>query len=471
MKIALVTSEAVPFAKTGGLADVCGALPLALEDLGHEVVMIMPKYQAVRSSGTVFKSLDRDFDWTAMGEASKAYFLKNDMYLREGLYGDTLGDYPDNLKRFSYLSMKALELFKKIDFNPDIIHCHDWQASLVPVFAKAYPNKFFFKGEKKTKILLTIHNISYQGIFSKEQMPDTGLGWEYFSVSALEFFDRINVLKGGILYADLINTVSVTHSREVQTKEFGCGLEGVLSDKKDRFFGIINGVDYKVWNPQGDPNIFKNYSVDTVEDKKLNKVCLQGICGLAKDDKLPLLGFVGRLVEQKGIDLILRSLPHLCRRGMQVVLLGSGEPKYERELTELAKQFPKLVSVSLRFDDQLAHRIYAASDVFLMPSRFEPCGIGQLISFKYGTVPVVYKTGGLADTVIDYSLKRTDGTGFVFTDYNETEFLLSIQRAIELFADKERWHDLMKRLMHLNFSWKESAKEYVSLYEKAKTLP
>ena len=470
MKIAICTSEAVSFAKTGGMADVCGALPHALEDLGHEVIVIMPKYQAVRSSGILFKNLDRDFDWTMIGDTIKVYFLKHDMYLREGLYGDRFGDYPDNLKRFSYLSSKTLEFFRKINFNPDIIHCHDWQTSLIPVLAKAYGQKFFFTGEKKPATLLTIHNVSYQGIFSKEQMPDTGLGWEYFSVSGLEFYDKINLLKGGILYADLINTVSVTHSQEIQRKEFGCGLEGVLTGRKDRFFGIVNGVDYKIWNPQGDPYIFKNYSMDTIEDKKMNKVNLQETCGLAKDEKLPLLGFVGRLVGQKGIDLILKVLPSLCQRGMQVVILGIGEVKFETALAEIARQFPKLIFVGSRFDDQLAHRIYAASDIFLMPSKFEPCGIGQLISFKYGTVPVVYKTGGLADTVIDYSLKNSAGTGFVLTKYDDAEFLLAIQRAVELFADKKKWRDLLKRLMRLNFSWKESAKEYVALYEKARRL-
>ena len=468
MKIALCTSEAVPFAKTGGLADVCGALPLELEGLGQEVIMVMPKYPFVCAKGVLCKTLNQDFDYAKMGENTGVYFLKHDMFLREGLYGNSFGDYPDNLRRFSYFCAKTLELFKKINFIPDIIHCHDWQTSLIPAFLKIRGSQFFFTEETLPKTLLTIHNISYQGMFPKDQMPDTGLGWEYFSVSGLEFYGKINLLKGGILFADLINTVSVTHAQEVQTKEFGCGLEGVLSGRKDSFFGIVNGVDYKVWNPQGDPYIFKNYSVGNLENKKINKARLQELCGLAPNGKMPLLGYVGRLVEQKGIDLIIKLLSALSQQGVQTVILGVGEAKYETALAEIAKRFPMQVFFSPSFNDELAHRIYAASDIFLVPSNFEPCGLGQLISFKYGTVPVVFKTGGLADTVIDYSLKNNNGTGFVFTRFDERELLAAIQRALELFSDKKKWQDLMKRLMHLNFSWKESARQYVALYEKAR---
>jgi starch synthase len=470
MKIALVTSEAVPFAKTGGMGDVCGALPLALEDLGEDVIVIMPKYQSVHFSGIVLKPVDADFDVATIGKGIKFYFLRHDMYLREGFYGGRLGDYPDNLKRFSYFCKKALGLFKKINFSPDVIHCHDWQTALIPVYMKAYGPETFFPRGKKPKTLLTIHNVSYQGIFQKEEMPQTELGWEYFSLSGLEYYDHINLLKGGILYADALNTVSLTHVKEMMTEEFGYGLEGVLSTRKDRFFGITNGLDYRIWNPQGDALIFRNYSQNNLEAKTTNKLMLQELCGLTKSENIPLLGFVGRLVEQKGIGLLTKILPQLCKEGVQVVVLGMGDVQAEAAFASVAKEYPSLVFSSSRFDEELAHRIYAGSDIFLMPSYFEPCGIGQLISFKYGTVPLVYKTGGLADTVTDYNFKNTSGTGFVFTKYDEDEFLLTVKRARQLFEDKKKWQGLVNDIMRLNFSWKESAKKYIDLYKKAARL-
>lgn len=467
MKVALCASEAVPFAKTGGLADVCGALPHALEELGVEVCLVMPKYSSVRSSGVLIKTFNQDFDVAVLGERSRAYFLKHDMYLRDGLYGDRLGDYADNLKRFAYFCKKSLELFQKLDFKPDVIHCHDWQTALIPVLLKANPEAYSFSKGKTPKTVLTIHNVSYQGIFPKEQMPETGLDNKYFSVSGLEFYDKINLLKGGIEFADMINTVSPQHVLEMQEPESGCGLEGVLRTRKDNFCGIINGIDYDVWNPQGDQHLFKNYSYSDLEGKKANKRKLQEFCRLDVIDDKPLLGFVGRLVEQKGIELIIRVLPRLCEQGIQAVILGRGEPKYEMALVSLIQQYPALISFSSHFDDELAHRIYAGSDIFLMPSKFEPCGMGQMIGFKYGSIPVVYKTGGLKDTVIDYSLKNAFGNGFVFHVYEEPEFFIALRRASELFNQKKKWQELVSRVMRLNFSWKESARKYVELYEKA----
>jgi starch synthase len=466
MKIAFMTSEAVPFAKTGGLADVCGALPLELENLGHEVIVFMPRYRSVDASKLIIHTLDEDLDWAKIGENVKVYFLKHGMYLRESLYGDRLGDYPDNLKRFSYLSLKTLETFKRINFIPDIIHCHDWQTSLVPVYLSEYGAQYF-KGAKIPKTVLTVHNISYQGIFPKEELPQAQLGWEYFNVTGLEFYGKINLLKGGLQYADIINTVSPTHAAEVQTKEYGCGLDGVLRNRRGRFFGITNGIDYKVWNPQGDPLVFKNYSFQELEAKKENKLKLQELCGLTKAEAIPLCGFVGRLVEQKGIDLILDILPQLIAQGFQVVILGVGDPKYVESLSQMAGQNPNSVFYGQFFDEPLAHKIYAGSDIFFMPSRFEPCGMAQMISFKYGAVPIVYKTGGLSDTVEDYHQKNNTGSGFVFTKYEPGEFLLAIQRASSVLADKKRRQDILGRIMKLNFSWKESAKRYLEMYKKA----
>ncbi|HQP91379.1 MAG TPA: glycogen/starch synthase [Candidatus Omnitrophota bacterium] len=465
MKIAFIMSEAVPYAKTGGLADVCGALPLELENLGAEVVMFLPRYQSVRASGVILHSLNNDVDFTSIGQHIKVYFIKHDMYLREGLYGDRFGDYQDNLKRFSYFCVKSLETLKRTNFIPDVIHCHDWQASLVPMYAKI-AGKNYFGLSKSPKTLLTIHNISYQGIFPKEQINDTGLGWEQFTVSGFEFYDKINLLKGGIEYADYINTVSPTHAQEILTKEFGCGLDGVLKSRQDRFCGIVNGMDYKVWNPQGDPDIFKNYSAERHDDKKANKIKLQEFCKLSKGESIPLCGFVGRLVDQKGIDLVINVIPKLVENGFQLIILGKGEPKYEDMLIDIAKNNPASVFFSSQFDDELAHKIYAASDLFFMPSRFEPCGMGQLISFKYGTIPVVFKTGGLSDTVEDYHKGKNSGTGLVFSRFEPEDFLAAVLRSKDILSEAKKHKEMITRIMKLNFSWKESAKKYMDIFHK-----
>lgn len=467
MKIALCTSEAVPFAKTGGLADVCGALPAELEALGHDVVLVLPKYSSVKTSGYVMKSLGPDYDMLSFSKHVTAYFVSHDMYLRSGLYGDRFGDYPDNLRRFSYFCHKTLALFEAVGFIPDCIHCHDWQTSLLPVYLKNRSMPFF----KKSKIpasVLTLHNLAYQGLFSKDQMPETGLGWDYFTINGLEYYDQINLLKGGILFSDYVNTVSPAYAKEIRTKESGCGLEGVLAQKKERFCGILNGVDYKVWNPQGDKNLGMGYDVKNVEGKRADKRQLQSICGFPEDEKVFFLGFVGRLVEQKGIDLILKSAAECVRQGMQMVILGVGDPQYGQKAEELAQKYPKNIFYCSRFDDVLAHRIYAGCDAFLMPSRFEPCGMGQMISFKYGTVPIVYKTGGLADTVTDLRENPKDGSGFVFSKLQDKDFASAVTAARKMFEDRPRWMDVVKRIMKLNFSWKESAREYVRLYEKAR---
>lgn len=469
MRVVFCVSEAVPFAKTGGLADVCGALPCALGQLGVEVNIVLPKYLAVVESGQVLRRLDDDFDWSEVSENVRAYFLKNDMYLRQGLYGNRLGDFPDNLRRFSYLASKTLELSARKEWNPDIFHCHDWQTSLIPVLIDLLrKEKPLGKTQERPKTVLTIHNLAYQGIFSKDQMSATGLGWDYFRLEGLEYYDQINLLKGGIEFADSVNTVSPTYGSEVQTEEFGCGLSGVLKKRAANFSGIINGVDYKIWNPQGDGYLFKNYSADAPADKAVNKLELLRSCGLAQALELPLLGFVGRLVDQKGIDLIIEALPELFARGAQVVILGTGDPGYEATLKKMAKDNPKQLFVEVGFNDQLAHMIYAAADIFMMPSRFEPCGIGQLISFKYGTVPVVSRTGGLVDTVRDARRDRSKGNGFVFYPCSSRDFLGALDEAFEVYKDKRRWADMVRRLMRLNFSWKESARQYLALYEKVK---
>ncbi|MCM8763128.1 MAG: glycogen synthase, partial [Candidatus Omnitrophica bacterium] len=374
MKIAVCSSEVVPFAKTGGLADVSGALPLALKKLGHEVIIIMPKYKQVLDAGFRLRKISPDV--LVNDEIGvPVYFIEHEQFFnRPGLYGEKTGDYPDNLDRFSHYSRRALELLKEIDFKADIIHCHDWQSALVIIYLKNLYNKDPFYAGIKT--LFTIHNIGYQGLFSKEEFPKLGLDWGLFNMEALEFYDKINLLKGGIVFSDAINTVSVKYSKEIQTKEFGFGLEGVLHKRKDTLFGIINGLDYSIWNPATDKYIFKRYSLKKLSDKYKNKEALQKLCGLPKKN-VPLFGMVSRLAAQKGLDIFALAIEQFCKLELQLVILGTGDLKYHVILEDIAKRYPKVVSLHLKFDDPLAHKIYAGCDIFLMPSHYEPCGLGQ----------------------------------------------------------------------------------------------
>ncbi|MFC1645568.1 glycogen synthase GlgA [Candidatus Omnitrophota bacterium] len=465
MKIVICSSEVVPFAKTGGLADVAGALPLALEKLNQEVIVVMPKYSCVKNSGLAIKKLKPGFFFTTIGRNIKVYFIDNDKYYdRAGLYGEKTGDYPDNLLRFSFYCTKTLELLEIIDFCPDVIHCSDWQSTLIPVYLKTLLREDAFY--KNTKTLLTIHNVAYQGLFPKEQFPNLGLDESLFSIDAFEFYGKINFLKAGIVFADSISTVSQGYAKEILTKEFGCGLEAVLSKKKNVLTGIINGLDYSIWDPKTDKYIFKNFNGSVLDDKNANKKELQEICGLKTKEDIPLFGFVGRLAEQKGVDLLSELIKNIGNLKIQVVILGTGDKRYHILLEEAAKEFPQSFSLSLKFDDVLAHRIYAACDMFMMPSRYEPCGLGQMISFKYGTIPIVYKTGGLSDTVFDFDTETGDGNGFVFTSYSNAAFLDIVNRSKSVYSDKKTWGKLTEKVMTYNFSWEESAKRYIELYKR-----
>lgn len=461
MKIVLATSEVVPFAKTGGLADVAGALPLALEELGQEVIVVMPGYKVIQSrqGRDKIQKLKEGISYSIIGKNIKVYFIENDVYFnRDCLYGDKAGDFKDNLDRFSYYNKRALDLLKEINYCPEIIHCHDWQSALIPVYLKTlYMKESFYKN---IKTVLTIHNIGYQGLFKKEEFPRLGLNWSLFNMEMLEFYGKINFLKGGIVFSDIINTVSPTYSKEIQTKEFGFGLEGILAKRGGSVFGILNGLDYSIWNPQIDKFIIKNYSTLNLDDKYRNKEDLQRICKLPIKKEVLLFGIVSRLAEQKGFDILAQGIEKICKMNLQLVILGTGDLKYHVLLEGIVKKFPKVVSLHLKFDNPLAHKIYAGSDVFLMPSKYEPCGLGQLISFRYGTIPLVFKTGGLADTV-------TEDNGFVFDDYSKDALIKTIQKAIKAFQDKKKWTQLSLKGMQCNFSWKESAKRYIELYEKA----
>jgi len=460
MKIAMVASEMVPFAKTGGLADVTGALPLALEYCGDEVIVIMPGYKCILNTKIKISRVSKDVTTAVIGKNIKVFFIENKNYFnRDGLYGDKNGDYPDNLERFAFFCRRGLDLLKEINFPADILHLHDWQASLTAAYLKnLYSDSSFYS---RIKCVLTLHNIGYQGVFAKEEFPKLGFNWGLFDIDGFEFYNKVNLLKGGIIFADFINTVSPTYAQEIQTEELGFGLEGLLRGRKNVLSGILNGVDYSVWDPFMDRFIMHNFSLANLEGKALNKADLQKICNLPQDKNIPVLGMVSRLVGQKGLDILALGLNELCKMDVQLVILGSGDLKYQDILKAAADKYPKVISLNLKFDDPLAHKIYAGSDIFLMPSQYEPCGLGQLISLHYGTIPLVFKTGGLADTI-------NKNNGFVFSRYREDELLKLINQAIVVFKNKKKWLALINNAMKCNFSWKVSADKYLALYAKAK---
>ncbi|MDD3905390.1 MAG: glycogen synthase GlgA [Candidatus Omnitrophica bacterium] len=455
LKVLFVAGEVAPFAKTGGLADVAGSLPIALEEMGVDVRVIMPKYACVKTEGSE----------AVIGKEVKVYFVENEGYFnRKELYGDKFGDYRDNLDRFAFFCREALERCKKEGFQPDVIHCNDWQTALIPVYLNTlYKYDSFFA---KTKVLYTIHNLAYQGVFPKEEFPKIGLDWNLFTIEYFEFYDKVNLAKAGIVYSDAVSTVSPTYAKEILTKEFGCGLEGVLKNKEKVLSGILNGLDYTAWNPATDRKIFKKYSIPTVDDKYANKERLQKETALKIDRDIPLIGIISRLADQKGLDLLAKIIDELLNMKVQFILLGTGDNKYHILFEKMKKIHGKNASINLKFDATLAQKIYAAADIFLIPSRYEPCGLGQMISFRYGTIPVVRETGGLKDSVEEFSSKTREGNGFTFSEYRADHLFAAIKRALAAYKNKTVWSDLVKRVMALDFSWESSAKEYVKLYGK-----
>lgn len=455
LKIAFCASEVFPFAKTGGLADVCGALPKALAKAGCQVKVFMPWYKNVKPQVRC-----KDYGITKEGNLEFIFIAHNSFFFRDGLYGTPHGDYGDNLERFVFFNKQIFHLLKVMKFKPDIIHCNDWQTALMSIYLKAdYKDDKFFKG---TKSILTIHNISYQGVFSKDKFQALGLSWDYFTMHKLEFYDKINLLKGGIVFSDMINTVSPTYAKEIKTKEYAYGLEGVLIKRGDHVKGICNAIDYKVWNPQTDKYIYKKYSLKTIKEKACNKDSLQKELGLKVDKNIMLLGMVSRLTQHKGLDILVEVLPEILSH-FQVVILGFGDHHYHTILKKIEEKFRHSLVVNLTFDENFAHRIYASSDGFLMPSHFEPCGLSQMISYKYAAVPIVHATGGLADTVIDYS---KGGGGFVFHQYSSQKLKYAIDRAGWLFSRKEQWNKLLRKIIAYDFSWPKTAKKYQDMYSK-----
>lgn len=465
MKILYASSEVVPYAKTGGLADVAGALPLALAALGHEVVVVMPKYRMVDEKKFGLEKLNEELYRAKMPKAKVTiYFIANDNYFgRDGLYQEKGVDYPDNCERFSFFCRKVVELLPKVGFFPDIVHCNDWQTALIIAYIKKqnlWP---------KTITVYTVHNMGYLGLFPKEKLAATGFGWEMFLPENLEFWGNIALTKAGFVFADLINTVSQTYAQEIQTDEMGFGLAGLLRSRAKDVSGIINGIDYAVWNPETDEQIARQYGAKSIPLKYENKKALQKANKLPEKEDIPLIGMITRLADQKGFDILAGAMEKILHLKCQMVILGTGEAKYHELIQNENKKYPQHIGVNLGFDAALAQLIYAGSDLFLMPSHYEPCGLGQLISFKYGTIPIVRKTGGLADTVHDFNPKTGKGDGFVFEEYSSTALLEAVKRAIAAYKNKKEWLKLIEKVMCYDYSWKVSARKYVELYNRALT--
>jgi starch synthase len=480
LRILLVASEASPFAKTGGLGDVTGALPRALRALGHDVRILMPRHRGVELHAPEIKTLvprlrvplgDRivegALEETETTGGVPVYFLAQDQYFdREGLYGTADGDYWDNCERFVFFCRGALESVIELEsiWRPQIIHVNDWQTGLIPVYLRTLYRDHPVLGSMAT--LLTIHNLAYQGAFWHYDMAMTGLGWDLFTPAGIEFYGKINFLKGGLVFSDLLNTVSRTYAAEIRTPEFGNGLDGVLEERAADLYGVINGIDYEQWNPVKDPGLARPYSADEPEGKAAGREALRRELELDEAPG-PIIAMVTRLAGQKGLDLVLEGLPAMLEAGCQFVLLGSGEAHLEEAWLAAAAQYPGKVGVRLGYDSALSTRIYGGADCFLMPSRYEPCGLGQLIALRYGTVPIVRRTGGLADTVKEFDATRRAGTGFLFDDFETDAMLEAIHRAVTVFRRPDLWSALVRNGMTEDFSWDASAREYALLYKKA----
>jgi starch synthase len=493
-KLLVAASEVVGFAKTGGLADVAGALPRALSRRGHECVIILPLYNCAKHgkvpvrptehrltvpignrsvSGVLWRATLPDSDVPVYLVEQPEYYERDDPAQGRSLYqlslpGGQKRDYPDNCERFIFFCRAVLEALRLLDFWPEILHANDWQTGLIPVYLRELYRRR--AGYDSLRTLFTIHNIAYQGQFWHWDMLLTGLDWRLFNYRQLEFYGQLNFLKAGIVFADVISTVSPTYAKEIQTPYYGCGLHGVLAERKDRLFGIVNGIDDRVWNPGTDTYLAANYDVCTVhEGKPRCKAALQRRFGLSEEPRTPLLAMVARLVEQKGVDLVGRAAEPLLHQGVQLVVLGEGDAVYHKMLVELRSRFPSQVAVVFGFDEGLAHQIEAGGDIYLMPSQYEPAGLNQLYSLKYGTVPVVRATGGLADTITDCTpetLAAHRANGFTFLAYTPAAFQEAVERALDLYRDRpEEWLALMQTGMKQDWSWDRIAVEYEKLYQ------
>jgi starch synthase len=472
MKILLVGSEATPFSKTGGLADVLGALPKELNLLNLDARVVLPKHMWTKEKFNdvlvpvcnyrVNVGPKEEYAGVEKTELDGVtfYFIDNEYYFgyRNSLYG-----HYDDGERYGYYNNAVLKMLEEIDFFPDIIHCHDWQSGLIPyLYKKKYANHPKYQG---IKTIMTIHNIAYQGRFSKELMPY--LDVEYSS--DLEFDNLINFLKTGLQTADIITTVSENYANEILYDYFGYGMQGILRDREDSLYGIVNGIDYTNFNPKLDSKIYYNYSLyNYLKGKRENKESLREYYNLERNES-PIIGMVSRLTEAKGFDLVMEVIePLIQNKEIQLVLLGSGDTYIEDYFRNLREKYPDQVGIYIGYSDEMARKIYAGSDMFLMPSRFEPCGLAQLISLKYGTVPIVRKTGGLRDTIDIFNKFTGEGNGFGFENYEASDLLFAINNALEVYCDEPSWKKIIRTAMKADFSWKESAKKYKNLYQQLK---
>ncbi|CAN5539557.1 glycogen synthase [soil metagenome] len=481
--VLFVTSEVFPYSKTGGLADVSNSLPQALNSLHNEVRIVSPKYGQLDERRLQIHEIKRLKDLSINannketkfsikssfihGKNTKAqiYLLESQDYFKnKGIYQNakTKKDFPNNDERYIFFCKAVLEILEILQWKPDVIHCNDWQTGLIPAYIKTvYKDHPFIKN---IKTVFTIHNLSYQGNFSPESFAKTGLPESIYSDNGAKHGDKFSFLKAGLAYADKITTVSEKYAEEIRTKEFSFGMESVLAKRKKDVSGILNGIDYTIWNPNFDKVIDYRYTSQEIPLKYENKRELLNRFKIEYNEDIPLLGVVSRLVDQKGFDLIVEIMPELMKENIQLIILGTGEEKYHEFLRKAEKKYKGKLAVQIGFDEDMAHRIEAGADMFLMPSKFEPCGLNQMYSLRYGTVPIVRNTGGLADTVTDY--KKPGGNGFLFNKYDAKEFLQTIKTALKVYEDKDKWYKILRAGMTLDFSWNVSAKKYTALYKK-----
>ena len=477
MRILFVASEGLPFSKTGGLADVVEALPKALVAQGHEVAVVLPRYRGTEAAATVIPSLTIPmggarirFPAIADGsvlEGVRYFFVDDPPYFdREGLYGTGGKDYPDNAERYAEFCRASIEVAKHI-WPTDVFHCHDWQTALVPVLLRSsYSNDPLVKN---IPVVFTIHNMGYQGQFPREMLDRVGLPQALFHPEGLEFYGSVNLLKGGLVYSDYLTTVSRKYAQEIQTREFGHGLDGVARKRADRLVGILNGVDYSAWNPAKDELIAANYSAKDLSGKQACRQDLLDVFGLPHEHlERPIVGIVSRFADQKGFDLIAEKAHELMKEDLVLVVLGTGDRKYEKLFTALAAAYPGRVGLKIAYDNTLAHKVEAGADMFLMPSRYEPSGLNQMYSLKYGTVPIVRATGGLDDSITPFDVEHGTGTGFKFSEYSGVALLYAVRQALHHYMDEGILKRIQLNGMAKDFSWKGSAKEYAKLYEAAR---
>jgi starch synthase len=476
MRILFVASEGLPFSKTGGLADVVEALSKALVAQGHEVAVVLPRYRGSKADTPIIPSLTiplgNRLRFPAIADGTlldgvRYFFVDDPAYFdRDGLYGTAAGDYPDNAERYSEFCRAAIELSKHA-WPTDVFHCHDWQTGLLPVLLRtSYGDDSVVKD---LPVVFTIHNMGYQGIFRRDALARAGVPETLFHPGALEFFGGVNLLKGGLVYSDYLTTVSRRYSQEIQSPEFGYGLDGVVRTRSDRMVGILNGVDYTAWNPGKDPLIAAKYSAKDLSGKQICKKDLLELYGLATDNlHRPLMGIVSRFADQKGFDLIADRAHEILREDVMLVVLGTGDRRYEDLFRALAGAYPGRVGYKFAYDNVAAHKVEAGSDIFLMPSRYEPSGLNQMYSLKYGTVPVVRATGGLDDSIENFDLEHGTGTGFKFSEYSGTAFLYAVKQALHHYSDERIWKRIQLNGMAKDFSWKTPAAEYAKLYAAAR---